>query len=313
MHKDIKYTIAIPAFKGRFLKEAVESCLNQSTASMEVIVLDDASPDDISGICASFTDSRLKYFRNDINVGAERVVDNWNKCLELASGDYFICIGDDDRLTPNALATYSALIGRYPGLDVYHGQAEVIDENGSLKKTLLSRPEYESVYSLIWNRWNGRNQQYVGDFCYRTDALRRMGGYEFLPLAWGSDDITAVEAASKTGIANTSEVCFQYRDNGLSISNSLNQTIKMDAVCLEEKWYLSFLENEPDNEDDKVLWGKLVEQLPDFYHRKKVYTMLCDLFSDKLSIFKWIRCHRDYQISCYDIFVAFLKALYRSL
>lgn len=309
MHQEINFTIAIPAYKEKFLKEAIASCLGQTYTPFEIIILDDASPEDISGICSSFTDSRLKYLRNEVNVGAERVVENWNKCLALAKGEYFICIGDDDRLTPNALSTYSALIEKYPGLSVYHGQAEVIDEDGNLKRTLPSRPEFESVYSLVWNRWDNRHQQYVGDFCYRTEALKRMGGYEFLPLAWGSDDITAVKAAAVSGIANTSDICFQYRENSMSISNSHNQALKMEAVCLEQKWYESFLSAVPDGAENVELYNNIVEHLPDFFKRKKIYTLWCDFRADKTSVGGWVLDRRKYGISFKDIIVAFLRAL----
>ena len=309
MHQEISFTIAIPAYKGKFLREAIDSCLKQKYASFEIIILDDASPEDIFGICSSFTDSRLKYFRNDVNVGAERVIDNWNKCLALASGTHLICIGDDDRLAPNALAVYSELIGKYPDLNIYHGQTEVIDENGALKRSLPARPSYESVYSLIWNRWNKRKQQYVGDFCYRIEALRCMGGFEFLPLAWGSDDITAVKVAASSGIANTSSICFQYRENDMSISNSHNQEVKMRAVCLEQNWYQSFLANKPDNEEDILLWQKVVAQMPDFYRRKKIYTLWCDFIVAKKSVIKWLLNRSDYGLTLWDIFTAFRRAL----
>lgn len=309
MHSEASFTIAIPAYKGGFLKEAVESCLCQTYPMFEIVVLDDASPEDIRGICSAFNDSRLKYFRNEANVGAERVVENWNRCLALAKGEYFICIGDDDRLTPNALSTYLALIEKYPDPSVWHGQAEVIDENGALKRTLPPRPEFESVYSLIWNRWNGRKQQYVGDFCYRTEALKRMGGYEFLPLAWGSDDITAVKMAAEDGIANTASICFQYRENERSISNSHNQALKMEAVCLEQKWYESFLSAVPEGTEDVELYNNIVEHLPDFFRRKKIYTLWCDFRADKTSIGGWILARRKYGISFKDIIVAFLRAL----
>lgn len=303
------FTIAIPSYKRRFLREAIESCLAQKYPSFEIIVLDDASPENLWEICSSFRDNRLKYFRNDINIGAERVVDNWNKCLELALGRYFICIGDDDRLAPGALETYSNLIKLYPDLYVYHGQAEVIDENGNLKRTLPTRPEFESVYSLIWNRWNYRHQQYVGDFCYRTDALKRVNGYEYLPLAWGSDDITAVKAAAITGIANASAICFQYRENSLSISNSHNQILKMEAVCLEHKWYQSFLSTVPDNPKDIVLYNKIEEQVPDYFKRKKIYTLWSDFRVNRCSVGAWINDRGKYGISIIDILVAFCRAL----
>ena len=204
--------------------------------------------------------------------------------------------------------TYSELIDRYPDLNIYHGQAEVIDESGALKRVLPSRPEYESVYSLIWNRWNNRKQQYVGDFCYRTDALRRMGGYEFLPLAWGSDDITAVKAAAIAGIANTSAICFQYRENDLSISNSHNQTVKMNAICLEQKWYQSFFATAPDNQDDIDIWRKIVTQMPDFYRRKKRYTLWCDFNVTKKSFFRWLWNRRIYGLTVRDVLTVFAKS-----
>ena len=75
MHPKISFTIAIPAYKGKFLKEAIQSCFNQTYALFEIIVLDDASPENIMEICYGFSDPRLKYFRNDVNVGAEKVVD----------------------------------------------------------------------------------------------------------------------------------------------------------------------------------------------------------------------------------------------
>ena len=110
----MKFTIAIPAFKARYLCNAIESCLNQTFSDFEIVVVDDASPENIASVVEKFDDNRIRFFRNDKNFGAIDVVDNWNKCLEYAKGEYIICMGDDDRLKPCCLEEFAKLMEKYP-------------------------------------------------------------------------------------------------------------------------------------------------------------------------------------------------------
>ena len=52
----MKYTIAIPAYKSDFLKECIESILNQTFQDFELIIIDDASPYPIREIISQFND-----------------------------------------------------------------------------------------------------------------------------------------------------------------------------------------------------------------------------------------------------------------
>ena len=79
----MKFSITIPAYKAAFLPEAIESCLAQTYSDFELIVVDDASPEDIAGIVHRYEDRRIKYYRNEHNYGAINVVENWNRCLAL--------------------------------------------------------------------------------------------------------------------------------------------------------------------------------------------------------------------------------------
>ena len=102
----VKFSILIPAYKKAFLKDAINSCLSQTVKNLEVIIVDDCSPEDLGTIVAGFDDERIHYYRNESNIGALNVVDNWNKCLSLCTGDYVICMGDDDMLLPDCLEEY---------------------------------------------------------------------------------------------------------------------------------------------------------------------------------------------------------------
>ena len=63
----MKFSITIPAYKQKYLYEAIESCLVQSYKDFELIVVDDASPEDLKSIVDMFSDPRLRYFRNKKN------------------------------------------------------------------------------------------------------------------------------------------------------------------------------------------------------------------------------------------------------
>jgi glycosyltransferase involved in cell wall biosynthesis len=195
----MKYTISIPTYKASFLKECIDSILVQSYSNFELVILNDDSPENIDTIISAYDDKRIRYYKNEKNVGAVNVVNNWNKLLEYAQGDYLLCMGDDDKLLPNCLEEYNKLIEQYPRLDVYHARTLMIDENSSICGIQEERPEYESVYSMIWHTLYKNRLQFIGDFLYRTSALRKNGGFYALPLAWESDYITSFIAAKATG------------------------------------------------------------------------------------------------------------------
>ena len=235
----MKFSVTIPAYKSRFLKEAIESVVNQTYADWELIVVDDCSPEDLAAVVAPYlADPRVSYHRNERNCGAVNLVDNWNICLGYCTGDYVVCMGDDDRLLPCCLQEYAELASRHPGLAVYHARTEIIDEHGTLVNLQEPRPEWESALSLIWNRWSNRSRQYIGDFCYDVAQLRANGGYYQLPLAWGTDDICAARAAVGKGIANTQAFCFQYRENSFTITSSrANAKQKLLATRSQYDWF----------------------------------------------------------------------------
>ena len=231
------FSITIPAYKARFLDEAIKSVIAQTYQDWQLVIVDDCSPEDLKGIVEPYlADSRVEYYHNEKNCGAVDVVDNWNICLSHCTGDYVICMGDDDRLLPCCLAELSKTIDMYPELNVYHLQTEIIDESGKIIETLEERPEQEDVLSLMTKRWEGR-KQYIGDFCYSRKHLNAFGGYYPLPYAWGSDDITLFRAALPSGIANVSRTGFQYRENQYSISLAHNDAEKVATVLLQREWY----------------------------------------------------------------------------
>lgn len=308
----MRFSILIPAFKRKYLYEAINSCLSQTYGEYEVIIVDDASPEDLKSVVNQFNDPRIKYYRNDNNCGAVNVVDNWNISLSHAKGDFVICMGDDDLLKPYCLEEYVNLINKYPGLEVYHAWTELIDENGTLYGLQAPRQEWESVYSLIWNRWNGRLNQFIGDFCFETKALQNNGGFYKLPMAWGSDDISVVRAAITKGIASTQTICFQYRVNRQTISNTGDCRTKVDAILLERSWYRKLFNdilNNPQTPTDKTFLSCIKTSMPIYYRKKISSTIANDICNHPTHFIGWLRKYEKLEINKLLVFYCAVQAV----
>ncbi len=273
MTRRIKYSIGIPTFKSQFLHECISSILNQSFSDLELIIINDCSPHPIDEVIGQFNDIRIRYYKNTINEGAQNVVNNFNKCLEKANGEFFVLMGDDDKLEVNYLEEFNNLIFRFPGLDIYHCRSKIIDENSQPIIYTPSWPEYESLYDNIWHRINFYRIQYISDFLYRTDSLRNRGGFFNLPLAWMSDDITSYIAMNGKGVAHTNIPLFNYRMNNHSISLSGSVYLKMDAIKLANLWLKNFLLSEPFLYEDKIIYKNLFFAIEKYIKLRKISTI----------------------------------------
>ena len=302
----MKFSVTVPAYKAKYLKECIESVLAQTYRDFELLIVDDASPEDLKSIVKQFRDSRIRYYRNEKNCGAIDVVDNWNKCLEYAKGEWVICMGDDDKLLPNCLEEYAKLAEKHPQVQVMHGWTEIIDENSDFSNVTASRTECESAYSLIWHRWFSRDRQFVGDFAYKRETLKSIGGFYKLPMAWASDDITAITMAEFGGIANTQALVFQYRENSRTISSTGNVKVKMEAIRSEIKWYEEFFKRDVDDTLDLKYKQSLEKGFSRHFQKKYAFNITQDLLQRRSNVFYWIRHRDEYGLSLPLIIYSFI-------
>ena len=284
------FSITIPAYKSIYLAKAIQSCLKQTYNNFELIIVDDASPNDIASIVRQYSDKRIRYFKNEVGFGAEHVVDNWNRCLQYAKGEYFICMGDDDELESTCLEEYLRLIHKYPNLKVYHARSVIIDEESNITQLLEDKPEYESAYSIMWHRMFKDRKQFIGDWLFDTTELRKIGGFYFLPFAWNSDFITVYICAKNGGVANTQAPCFRYRMNRYSITRDrMNFRGKIRAHRLAHSWHKEFLKEKPSDYIDGLYWKDLTAKV-DYYFSREISLEIGHSFQGhllKLVLLSW--------------------------
>lgn len=304
----VLFSILIPAYKSAFLGECIDSVLMQTYKNFEVIIVDDASPEDLWSIVEKYQDNRISYYRNSVNFGALNVVKNWNKCLEYSKGDYVICMGDDDRLAPYCLEEYVSLIDKYPCIGLLHGWTRIINERTEPISLTTHRCDYESAISLIWHKSYAYPAQYIGDFCFKSDLLKNNGGFYDLPLAWGSDEISSFIAASHNGVANTQKVVFEYRVNSLTIGNTGNIRIKIKSIEMEKNWIMNFLSSPSSSENDELYRKELLKSIPHLYEKKKAMTMIPDMKKFGSLVF-WLIHRKEYQVNIHTILFAKIRSI----
>lgn len=307
MKDNPKYTIAIPAFKGAYLKMCIDSVLAQTVRDYELVIVNDCSPDDIDGLISSYSDGRIRYYKNETNAGAEHMVNNWSKCLALAQGDYFILLGDDDLLDGDYLESFDELIAHYPTLDIYHCRSKIINEDNELIGLTAPCPEFEGVYENIFYRLKLMRDQYISDFVFRTSRLREIGGFFYLPLAWGTDDITSFMMCGEKGIAYTHKAIFNYRQFDGTISKSGAIDLKMKAVNEQCKWYQSFLQTTPDNAFERLVHKNILNSFDEFMKIKRLVILHNDLLNrcDTQRLRYWLKHAKNYQLSLFDVLRVF--------
>jgi glycosyltransferase involved in cell wall biosynthesis len=96
---------------------------------MELIVGDDASMDETRTVVESFHDPRIRYIRHEKNVG---IYANWNKLVELCSGDYVCIYHDHDNYEDTILERLAELLDEHQNMSFAHTAHTLIDAQGNL-------------------------------------------------------------------------------------------------------------------------------------------------------------------------------------
>lgn len=258
----------MPAFKGRFLKEAIDSILGQTIIDWELVIVDDCSPENLKEIVDSYSDSRIRYIRNDNNVGGSNLVKQWNHSISFATGEWLILAADDDFYRPTFCEECLRLVKKYPQVDIIHSSVEQIDERGKHLWDDTILPEYTSRYEYL-NTWlRGLSFSCIGNFMFRRQTLLDHGGFIDFPCAFGSDIATPIRE-SFNGVANTQAMLFCFRQSPAHLSaDSSRFKEKIEAISSLSEWIERIGWPEPDNPEDK---GYYAIVNPDYLHKKCVY------------------------------------------
>ncbi len=125
------------------LREMIESILNQTFTDFEFLILNDSPNNtEIEDIVKSYKDKRIKYSKNEQNMG---ITPSRNKLLKMARGEYVAIFDHDDISVPERLALCVEYLDKNPHVGVVSGWLQYFGTDNNIWKT----PEYDTDIKII--------------------------------------------------------------------------------------------------------------------------------------------------------------------
>jgi glycosyltransferase involved in cell wall biosynthesis len=226
--------------RAAMLREAIESCLNQTYADIEIVVSDDSRDDAAEQLVTSLSGSgRVRYSRNRPPRGQ---AGNVNRLFDLAKGRYLMLLHDDDRLLPDAVSRLMSCWGSDPTLAGAFGKQRVVDRRGRvleraserLNRTYYRTDQYAGRQaSALWSAMVG---QFPNDgWIVLADAARAVGYRDCANVGDACDlDFSLRLAAETPGFCFLNEYTADYRLHPRSVSGGSGCDMAVRAYYLIE-------------------------------------------------------------------------------
>lgn len=190
-------SIIIPCFKqAHWLPDAIESALAQTYKNVEVIVVNDGSPDNTSEVARKYPVVLIEQENKGLSVAR-------NAGIKASGGDYILTLDADDKITPD-------FIDKTIGVDDIVGTAQQeFGESNTLWNTQLEHPTFSDF--IVGNQINCCSLQ-------KADVYKNIGGYDEM-MKDGYEDWDYWLRAAKAGYTFTviREPLFFYRKRGWSM------------------------------------------------------------------------------------------------
>jgi glycosyltransferase involved in cell wall biosynthesis len=120
--------------RAHLIGESIGSLLRQRFADFELLVQDDASPDDTGAVVAGLHDPRIRYTRNPVNLG---MPGNLNAGIRRTRGIHVLVCHDHDLYAPELVGEMVALLEASPAIAYVHSAVQVIDQSGVVQRAFV--------------------------------------------------------------------------------------------------------------------------------------------------------------------------------
>jgi len=216
-------TVIVPVYNGAaFLGDAIQNILGQGYPSIEIIVVDDGSIDDIDGAVASLA-TDLRFFKQD-NAGAAAAR---NRGIRDASGELIVFLDVDDLWPANNLGILVDFLLEHPDIDVVHGYGQLMQfDSATGGYEYVGNPRESFPF-------------YIGATLFRRGAFEKVGLFDTeLRFAEDTDWFNrAIEAG--IGLERLSQVTLLVRRHGQNLTHGKSlvelNTLRVFKKALDRK------------------------------------------------------------------------------
>ncbi len=258
-----------------FLRAAIESILNQTYTDFEFLILND-SPDNIKldEIVASYKDSRIKYLKNEKNIG---ITPSRNKLLEIAQGEYLAVMDHDDISLPERFQKQVDFLDNNPDYGVVSCHYYINDRRNPSKIKINRPPQADKDIKLQLIKYCV--VLHPASMLRKSVLIDNNINYE-LEFSPAEDYALWCKLIAYTKFFNLSEVLFRYRKHSSNTSKKILDKMHKSDYLIKENNRINY----PDLYEEYLLKStrktkyNLFEFIPIFSITKKRDITIFKLF-----------------------------------
>ncbi len=180
--------VLIPTYQRKvFLQQALKSVIGQTDDKIEIIVIDNGSSDGTTEFMASVSDPRVRYIRNETNIG---MIGSINKGINRFSDKVEWCtiLSDDDVLDNNFILKLVHAINETNAKSIVHSRRIFIDHNGDTIREASHSPRTETALDYLQERAIFWRQTYLTGVLFNRRVFNEINGYPHFSTGLATDD-----------------------------------------------------------------------------------------------------------------------------
>ena len=260
-HNTPKVSVIMPVYntKEEYLREAIESILNQTFKDFELIIVNDGSTNNAEEVIKSYKDKRIRYYKNETNIGIPKTR---NRLLSLATGQFIANMDSDDISLPERLKTQVDYLENNPNVSIIGSWFELFPNNLTIKH--VEHPKY---LDLLKGCCIGNPTA-----MFRKNEMKKYNLHYNEDFANAEDYDLWSRAIRYLEVYNIPQVLLMYRWHETNVSKTKKDLTSAGDARIKQDM-LDFLT------DDK----KLQEQIKHICCTKQKNTLLENIFSIKNS------------------------------
>ena len=199
-----------------YLKECIDSLLYQTYDNIEILCMDDCSPDFDYSYLQDVSD-KILYYRNEENIGMNKTV---NKAFNLLKGEYAVRLGSDDYFDKQLIEKEVNFLNTHP---TYGAVCCELKRFGKYDQH-IKRPYRWDYTSIITNKRVG-GTGYAGGMMFRTKLLEKCSIDESLKMCEDFD--FHLQLLKCMPIGSLHEILYYYRSHETNLCGTVRRTERL--------------------------------------------------------------------------------------
>lgn len=230
MAKLVSVVLTLYKIDKKYIEECIDSLLAQTYDNVEILCMDDCSPDFDYSYLQQRSD-KIRYYRNEVNLGMNKTV---NKAFELVKGEYIVRLGSDDIFDEQMIEKEVTFLDQNPE---YGAVCCELKRFGSQDQR-ITRPNHWNYKEIVENRRYG-GTGYAGGMMFRKELLAHCSIDESLKMCEDLD--FHLQMLRYMPIGSLHEVLYHYRSHETNLCKQISKEERwacLDRIIAKHEKYL---------------------------------------------------------------------------